>query len=30
MLRPQIAQITKDLAKKIVFIVGPRQVGKVS
>lgn len=28
MLRPQIAQITKDLAKKIVFIVGPRQVGK--
>jgi len=28
MLRPQITQIIKDLAKKIVFIVGPRQVGK--
>ncbi|MEW6710304.1 MAG: ATP-binding protein [Candidatus Riflebacteria bacterium] len=28
MYRPQIKQIIKDLSKKIVFIVGPRQVGK--
>jgi uncharacterized protein len=28
MYRKQIKQIEKDLAKKIVFIVGPRQVGK--
>ena len=28
MYRKQIKQITKDLNKKIVFIVGPRQVGK--
>ncbi len=28
MLRPQIAQIQKDLKKKIVLLVGPRQSGK--
>ena len=28
MYRKQIKQIMKDLNKKVVFIVGPRQVGK--
>jgi predicted AAA+ superfamily ATPase len=28
MYRKQIESVTKDLNKKIVFIVGPRQVGK--